>query len=56
MAELEPPAAEVEIGLDHIRTGALGRAQLMRLVAGAMRDQQWCVDHVAPPPNVPCGL
>ena len=56
VAELEPPAAEVEIGLDHIRAGALGRAQPMRLVAGAMRDQQWCVDHVAPPPNVPCGL
>ena len=55
VAELEPPAPEVEIGLDHVRTGTLGRAQPVRLVARAMGDQQWCVDHVAPPPNVPCG-
>ena len=53
--ELEPAAPEVEIGLDDVGARILGGAQLRRIVAGAMRDQQWCVDHVAPSAKTSAG-
>ncbi len=46
--QLEPAAPQVEIGLDDVGARVLRGAQVRRVVPGAVRDQQWRVDHCAP--------
>ena len=46
--QLEPAAPEVEVGLDDVGARGFRSSQLRRIVAGAVRDQQWRGDHVTP--------